>query len=198
MNARERTLGIATLVVVGGGALWLMLVEPAWKQVESLDEQVRTLEKAVERERSAKDSVSRLKAEREALDLRLEPPPGQGAVPWFLDYVRGLTADAGFEPTNLRFIGARPILPAGAAEAGSRRNAEPAAAAFAELGFELQAKVTLERLQSFLVKLVGSDRPVRVTSVSLLPKTGSSDLEVNLSLAALAPRGMLDERERGR
>lgn len=198
MSPRERNLGLGTLAVVGGGLLWSMLVEPAWSRLEELDQQVRVLDQAVARERAARDGVGRIRAERELLDARLHPPPGEGAVPWFLAYVRGLTREAGFEPETLRFTGARPILPAGASAptgraAASAQQPEPA---FAELGFELQARVPLEKLQAFLVRLVTSDRPVRVTLVSLAPRPGAADLAASLTIAALAPRELLDERER--
>ena len=38
MKARERNLGIATLVVVGGGVLWSFLIESNWRKFEELDE----------------------------------------------------------------------------------------------------------------------------------------------------------------
>jgi len=187
VKARERNLGIATLVVVGGGVLWSLLIEPNWRKLEELDEQVKGLQQIVARERAVRDGASKLRGERDRLDGRLEPPAGQGAVPWFLAYVRGLTREAGFEPETLRHTGGRPVLPATAATATPAKNAPPPPPAFTELGFELQARLPLDKLQAFLVRLVTSDRPVRVTSLSLAPRPGSSDLGCTLTIAALAP-----------
>lgn len=186
MKARERNLGIATLVIVGGGVLWSLIVEPMWKRLDDLDDQVKGLEQIVARERAVRDGASKLRAERDRLDGRLEPPAGQGAVPWFLAYVRGLTREAGFEAETLRHTGGRPVLPA-STTATPAKNAAPPPPAFTELGFELQARLPLDKLQAFLVRLVTSDRPVRVTSVVLAPRPGTADLGCTLTIAALAP-----------
>ena len=65
---------------------------------------------------------------------------------------------------------------------------------YAELRFELKAVLPLDQLQRFLVQLTGSDRPVRVVALGLVPR--KDELETTLTLVALAPRNVLREEQR--
>lgn len=192
MNARERRLAIATgaVLLVGGG--WGLVIDPAWARWSQADLQVKSLERALEAERSIADGLDGLRAERLALDERLRPEASvgpDGVVPAFLAHVRALGKDSGFEPSTLRLLGARPLLEA---EAAKRRGAKEEKPPFAELTFELRARTTLDKLTDFLVRLASEDRPVRVASLGITPRTGGSELDVDLGLVALAPAEVLE------
>jgi hypothetical protein len=184
MNARERTLAIATAGVLAIGGAWSLVLDPMLTRWSDLGAKERTLEDEVSRAQQMRNNASRLKHERDALDQRLQTGD-QAVVPAFLAHVRGLTRGAGFEPQNLRYLAARPL---GADEKPVARGQKAPVAPFAELSFQLQARTTLDRLQSFLVDLAASDHPVRVAGLSLTPRPGGAELDIDLSLVALAPR----------
>lgn len=193
MNARERRLAIVTAAVLGAGGGWALVIEPAWARWSQAAAQARSLERALEAERTIADGLDRLRAERLALDERLRPASSagtDGVVPAFLAHVRALGKDSGFEPSTLRFLGARPLLQADAAKRRGARDERPP---FAELTFELRARTTLDKLTDFLVRLAAEDRPVRVASLGITPRTsGNAELDVDLGLVALAPADVLE------
>jgi hypothetical protein len=192
VTGRERTLALVTGIVLGVGGAYGLLLEPAWTRWQEADEQALLLEDAVAREREQAASLDRVRAEREALEDRLGGlASGQALVPAFLAHVRALTRQAGFEPGTLRSLGARPLVEDG------KRPARDEVAPFAELSFELRARTTLERLTDFLVRLAAGDKPVRVAGLSLTPRQGATDLEVEVTLVALAPREALDAAHGG-
>lgn len=193
MNARERVLGGITAAVLGVAGVYSLLLEPAWTRWTEADQQARVLESALLRERAQADGLERVRGERAALDARLRPADADPATA-FVAHARALTREAGFEPGTLRFLGARPLT-----DDTKRRGPRDEAAPFAELSFELRARTTLEKLTDFLVRLAASERPVRVAALGLTPRPGSADLEVDLSLVALAPADVVEQtRKAGR
>lgn len=194
MNARERRLAVITAAVLGVGGGWGLVLEPAWARWSQADAEARSLERALEAERSVAQELDALRAERLALDERLRPEASagpDGVVPAFLAHVRALGKESGFEPSTLRFLGARPLVEADAQKRrGAAKDEKPP---FAELTFELRARTTLAKLTDFLVRLASEDRPVRVASLGITPRTGGgSELDVDLGLVALAPAEVLE------
>lgn len=193
MNQRERVLAGVTAAVLGVGGFYTLVLEPAWTRWSDADQQARVLEGALARERAQADGLDRVRATRAALDARLRPAEGDPSTA-FVAHARALSGEAGFEPTALRFMGARPL-----ADETKRAGAKDEAAPFAELSFELRARTTLDKLTDFLVRLAASERPVRVASLGVTPRPGSSDLDVDLGLVALAPADAAAEpKKRGR
>lgn len=191
MNARERSLAIATAAVLGVGGGWAFVLEPAWTRWSQADDQAASLERALAAERAVADGLDGLRARRLALDERLRPEASvghDGVVPAFLAHVRALGKESGFEPSTLRFLGARPLVE-GDKKRGAATDERPP---FAELTFELRARTTLDKLTDFLVRLAAEDRPVRVASLGITPRTGGSELDVDLGLVALAPAEVLE------
>jgi hypothetical protein len=183
VNARERTLAIATaaVLVVGGG--WGLLIEPAWGRWQDAGSRARGLEAALERMRSLRDSLPALQEDRAALDARIGAARSEEVATAFIAELRALTKQAGFEPTTLRSLGGRPL------EQGEKKRGAPAEQApFTEVSFELKARTTLDKLTDLLVLLAGTPRPVRVVSLSLSPRQASPDLEIEVGLVALGPR----------
>ena len=184
MTARERSLALLTGLVLGGGLLWGVVLEPTWERWEKLEEERALLEEAVVRDKARVADLPRLQEARATLDANLRPPEEAGTAPWFAAHLRALTQESGFEPTSLRFLSTQPLV----GEGGQRGAAPP----FQELRFELRARTSLDKLQDLLLRLVASRRHVRVASLTLTPWKQSELLEANLSLVALAP---LDAQE---
>lgn len=180
LGRRERTLAVVTGVVVLGGLTWSQLVEPTWARRASLEEQVFLQEQALARDVIQQRKLVRLRAELLELEESLLPPVGVGPVPWFLSHLEELGRDASFVPSSLRFLRAEPLGQDGP---------------YAELRFELRAQSTFEQLEAFLVRLAASPRHVRVVGLGLTPRRGGGDIDVNLTLVALAPRAVLASEE---
>lgn len=180
LNQRERILGIATATVLAVGAVWSELVEPTWDRWSQQDEERFVLEQAVARDRALRAELSAIGAERRELDTNLRPPESTGLVPWFIEHVRDVASQTKFAPTSLRYLRMDPV---------------GTAASYAELRFELRARATTEELQAFLVRLAASKRHVRVVALSVAPRKNSNSIEVDMTLAALAPGDVLPRKD---
>lgn len=197
MTPRERKIAVATAAVLTVGGVYGLLLEPAWARWQAADEQALVLEQGVLRERAQADAIDALRQARADLDRQLRPVAQSGdlehgIVPAFLAHIGSLTRGAGFEPSTFRFLGAQPLLQ------GDARRSRDAVPVFAELTFELKARTTVVRLTDFLVKLAASDRPVRVASLGIAPRTSGQEVDVDLNLVALAPTDVLDKKPAGR
>lgn len=193
MTPREKKIGAITAAVLGVGGVYGLLLEPAWARWQDADEQAVVLEQAVVRERAQAEGIDALRKARADLDQQLRPVAlsgvEHGVVPAFLAHIGSLSRGAGFEPSTFRFLGARPLIE------GDARKARDAVPVFAELSFELKARTTLVRLTDFLVKLAASERPVRVASLGITPRSGSgAEVDLDLNLVALAPTDVLDQK----
>jgi hypothetical protein len=183
VNKRERVLAVAT-----GGvlvlALGISLVEPALDHWKDLADERAELEDALARSRDMAERLPELRLERAALDARLRSDVGEAVVPGLVALVRELSREAGFLPTSLRFLRAEPLDP--------RQPDGP----FAEVRFDLRARTTLQKVTQFGVLLAASERPLRVVSLTLTPRSQGEGLEVNMSLAALVPADEFEEGAR--
>jgi hypothetical protein len=194
VTPREKKIAVATAAVLTVGGVYGLLLEPAWARWQEADDQAVVLEQAVVRERTQAEGIDALRKARADLDAQLRPVATigdleHGIVPAFLAHIGTLTRGAGFEPSTFRFLGARPLIE------GDARKARDAVPVFAELTFELKARTTVVRLTDFLVKLAASDRPVRVASLGIAPRSGAgSEVDVDLNLVALAPTDVLDQK----
>ena len=113
------------------------------------------------------------------MEESLIPPAGTTLQAWILKHLEEVGTEARFSPSSLRYLRAD-LLDEGSA--------------YAELRFELRAQATAKQLQSFLVRLAASPRHVRVVALSLVPKKKNDEqLDVNLTLVALASRVALDD-----
>jgi hypothetical protein len=177
LNQRERMLASATGVVILGGLVFTQLIEPTITEWGQLSDQVFVQEQAVERDQIQQRKLARLREALLELEESLMPPVGVGPIPWFLSHIEELGREASFVPSSLRYLRAEPL--------GN--------GPYAELRFELRAQATSSQLQAFLVQLASSPRHVRVVALGLTPQRGDGDLEVGLTLVALAPRDMLEE-----
>lgn len=178
MTPRERNLLAITLAVVGGAAGVTFGLEPALARWRELSAKREALARDVAQDEALAREVRALGREQHALLGALAPPEGEAIVPWLADHVRALTREAGFEPAALRYVSARALpAPGGKGEAGP----------FSELRFELEARTTLSRLQTFCVALAASDRAMRVAAFSLAPERKGDELTAQLTLVALAP-----------
>lgn len=195
MSPRERAIAAVTGLVLGGALVWTLGVEPALAAYGRDGDRLESLEKLIATERALvaklEGTADRpgLRGRRELLERRLRPEAAVGHVPGFVAAIRSLSRTAGFEPASIRFVRAQPIL-----EPAAGPGQTPKPSAFAELRFELKARTSLEALHKFLVALCAVERPARVVSLSLAPRTDGPDLEVDLSILALAPRDALQEK----
>lgn len=195
MSPRERAIAAVTGLVLGGALLWTVGIDPAMTAYGKDGDKLASLERLVAAERGlvarleGKTDEPGLRARREALERRLRPEDRVGHVPGFVAAVRSLSRTAGFEPSSIRFVRAQPVL-----EPAAGPGQPPRASAFAELRFELKARTSHDRLHKFLVALTAGERPARVVSLSIAPRTDGSDLDVDLSLLGLAPRDALQEK----
>lgn len=198
MNAREKRIAGVTAAVVGAGLLWVLGLEPAWAAWAREGDRLTSLQELVRRERELQAELKGLREQRQVLAERLSPGHAEGAIAGFAAFVRGLSRGAGFEPASLRFVRAQALVEPGEAAPASRSAAAAAAATprgspFAELRFELRARTSLKALHEFLLKLAASERPVRVVALGISPRSDGPDLDVDMSLIALAPREALRE-----
>lgn len=196
MNAREKRIAGVTAAVVGAGLLWVLGLEPAWAAWTREGDRLTSLQELVRRERELQAELKGLREQRQVLAERLSPGHAEGAIAGFAAFVRGLSRGAGFEPASLRFVRAQALVEPGEAAPASRSAAAAAAprgSPFAELRFELRARTSLKALHEFLLKLAASERPVRVVTLGISPRSDGPDLDVDMSLLALAPREALRE-----
>lgn len=192
MNQRERRIATLTGAVLGLGLLWTQAIDPALAAFQAEGERLEGLRTLVGRERELCEQLEQKRQERAALAERLAPDTDgaeAGAAAGFAAFVRGLSRAAGFEPGSLRFVRAQALAEAAPQAPGK----PPAASPFAELRFELRARTSLGALQKFLVQLTAAERPVRVVAMGVAPRSDSTDLDVDLTLLALAPREALRE-----
>lgn len=183
MNARERTLAITTGAVVGLALIWTQGLDPAWSRWQELDEQINVLEQAVQRDEELVGQLAKIRTDRFALEQSIQPLDGAGLIPSFIAHVRQLSHEAGFEPSSLRYVSARPL---------DEEQKGTGSSPFAELRFELRAKTEAKKLEEFHLLLVASPRHVRVVSLTLSPQKGN-ELDCSLSLATLAPSDVLEQ-----
>lgn len=196
MTPREKKIAVATAAVLTVGGVYSLLLEPAWARWQDADALAQVREVSIVRERAQAEGLDALRQARADLDAQLRPVAQtgdleeHGIVPAFLAHIGSLTRGAGFQPSTFRFLGAQPLVE------GDARKARDAVPVFAELTFELKARTTVVRLTDFLVKLAASDRPVRVASLGIAPRTGGgAEVDVDLNLVALAPTDVLDQKK---
>lgn len=194
MNQRERRIATVTGVVVGLGLLWTQGIDPALAAYRAEGERLESLRTLVQRERELCESLEQKREQRATLAERLSPAhtdgSESGAAAGFASFLRGLSRAAGFEPGSLRFVRAQALADATPLAPGQPPRPSP----FAELRFELRARTQLGALQKFMIQLAAAERPVRVVALGVTPRTDSStDLDVDLTLLALAPREALRE-----
>ncbi|MGE0710173.1 MAG: hypothetical protein AB7N76_07530 [Planctomycetota bacterium] len=187
MNAREQKLLFATVVMVGGAALVTQVLEPAFARQAALSEQREVLEQALERERALASRRKTMEARRAEMLKGLTPPKDTSLVPWVMESVRTAAAQCGFKPASLRFVAARPLEEAAAANTRARTKAKQAKGPFIEVRLEMRARVSFRDLQEFLCRLAASERHVRVRSLDVTPRTGGDPVDAHLELIALAP-----------
>ncbi|MCA8923156.1 MAG: hypothetical protein KDD82_15180 [Planctomycetes bacterium] len=179
MSPRERQLALVTGAIVGVALISNYVVAPVWQAWREQGATLRDLEGTLEGERGMAERLRALAREREVWSAQLTPPPG-GLVQELVAVLPEESKLAGFEPESVDFVGSSPL--------GNDPDSP-----YLELRFEVDAKVTLAQLQTFLQRLTRIGRPLRVDRLAVIPPSGkegaSKTLEVQLSLVALTTAG---------
>jgi len=173
MSPRERRLALITAGVLGIAGLGKYVAAPVVQAWREQGETLAELESTLEGERAMAERLRPLHRERKVWDVQLAPPPG-GLVQELITVLTEETRAAGFSPESVDFVGSAPL--------GNDPDAP-----YVELRLELDAKVTLTQLQTYLQRLARIERPLRVDQLTVTPpsKGSAKTLEVQLSLVAL-------------
>jgi hypothetical protein len=185
LKQSEKVLAAVTGVVVSTVVVWSFVVQPtirSWRDVAEKDDTVRD---KLARWKELLGRESRLRADRDAIEVALTPPDDGGAgssapgaaEAGFLEHLRGLTDAAGLKPKDLSYVQTH------------------AFDAYAELRFALKARAPLKPIQDFLVRMAASPWYLRVESLTISPRDGG-EVEADMSLIALANKDALEPEER--
>lgn len=183
MKNSERLLAAAAMAVVGVAGGWTYGVRPLVERWNTARERVATLQTGLDAARTLVGRKQQVESDRAAVLTALTPPEalddeGRGAaIPGFLEHLRRLTSDAGFQPGSLRYV------------------RSDAFESYAELRFELRARAPLRQLQTFLVKMAASEWYLRVHALALQPRDDGT-VEADVSLVGLATQDALEVEDK--
>ena len=168
--AREKLLAIAAGVLVGGLVVSSLIVQPIVTRFREANEQAESLQNDVDGARSMKERLPDTRRDWATEKTRLGGTADEAeAAQAFVGHIREICGKSGLVAGDLRFI------------------TVDGKDSLRELIFEMKVSTQLDKLTDFLEALAASERPVRVSAMSVTPDQRSQgrELRVDMRLAAL-------------